>query len=265
MLGGVLLCRGGRRRQARAPARATATSTAPRGPRTRRSPGRGRLVAERRPLSVGVAANAVDLLERLFARTGARPTSRPTSPRRTTCATATSPPASAQPRRRRCAARTPNGSRRAAAERSPATCARCWRCGDRGAVAFDYGNNLRPQAAEAGCPEGLDLDVFTSALPAARSSAAGSAPSAGSAFPATSRTRRARRAVCRDLRRAWTASPTGSRSPAATCRCRGCPARIAWLGHGERTRFAAAANAAVRDGRLRGRSRSHATTWIPAR
>jgi urocanate hydratase len=32
----------------------------------------------------------------------------------------------------------------------------------------------------------------------------------------------------------------------------GLPARIAWLGHGERSRFAGAVNAAVREGRLRG-------------
>jgi urocanate hydratase len=121
----------------------------------------------------------------------------------------------------------------------------------RGAVVFDYGNNIRPQAAEAGCPEALDLDVFTR--------------------------RYLRPLFCRGIGPFRWICVSGATQDQATLDdlcletfaevpritdwialarrhvpIQGLPARIAWLGHGERTRFALAANAAVRDGRLTG-------------
>jgi urocanate hydratase len=121
----------------------------------------------------------------------------------------------------------------------------------RGAVVFDYGNNIRPQAAEAGCPEALDLDVFTR--------------------------RYLRPLFCRGIGPFRWICVSGATEDQATLDdlcletfaevaritewialarrhvpSQGLPARIAWLGHGERTRFALAANAAVRDGRLAG-------------
>jgi urocanate hydratase len=121
----------------------------------------------------------------------------------------------------------------------------------RGAVVVDYGNNIRPQAAEAGCPEALDLDVFTR--------------------------RYLRPLFCRGIGPFRWICVSGATQDQATLDdlcletfaevpritdwialarrhvpIQGLPARIAWLGHGERTRFALAANAAVRDGRLTG-------------
>jgi urocanate hydratase len=121
----------------------------------------------------------------------------------------------------------------------------------RGAVVFDYGNNIRPQAAEAGCPEALELDVFTE--------------------------RYLRPLFCRGIGPfRWICASGASEDQAALddlseetfdgvsritdwialarrhVPIQGLPARITWLGHGERTRFAQAANAAVREGRLRG-------------
>jgi urocanate hydratase len=121
----------------------------------------------------------------------------------------------------------------------------------RGAVVFDYGNNIRPQAAEAGCPEALELDVFTQ--------------------------RYLRPLFCRGIGPfRWICASGAAEDQAALdelCEetfdgvpritdwiglarrhvpIQGLPARIAWLGHGERTRFAGAVNAAVREGQLRG-------------
>jgi urocanate hydratase len=121
----------------------------------------------------------------------------------------------------------------------------------RGAVVFDYGNNIRPQAAEAGCPEALELDVFTE--------------------------RYLRPLFCRGIGPfRWICASGASEDQAALddlseetfdgvsritdwialarrhVPIQGLPARITWLGHGERTRFAQVANAAVREGRLRG-------------
>src|SRR6202030_756947 len=78
---------------------------------------------------------------------------------------------------------------------------------ERGAVVFDYGNNIRPHAASGGLPEEL-----------------------GHVARIAEWIELARRHVPRQ----------------------GLPARIAWLGHGERTALGLAANAAVASGRLRG-------------
>jgi urocanate hydratase len=121
----------------------------------------------------------------------------------------------------------------------------------RGAVAFDYGNNLRPQAADAGCPEALGLDVFTSRYlrplfcrgigPFRWVCASGAVED---------------RDALDDLCTATFAGVSRVTDWLALARrhvaLQGLPARTCWLGHGERVRFALAANAAVRDGRLRG-------------
>jgi urocanate hydratase len=121
----------------------------------------------------------------------------------------------------------------------------------RGAVVFDYGNNIRPQAADAGFPEALELDVFTKrylrplfcrGIGPFRWICASGAPEDQTVldelcletFP--------------DVPRIADWIPLARRHVPI----QGLPARIAWLGHGERTRFAGLANAAVRDGRLRG-------------
>ena len=83
------------------------------------------------------------------ARHRARPRDRPDLAR-TTRSTATSPPACRSTRRWRCARATPRTTSAAARRRWPSTCGAMLDLQRRGAVTFDYGNNIRAQAGEAG-------------------------------------------------------------------------------------------------------------------
>jgi urocanate hydratase len=121
---------------------------------------------------------------------------------------------------------------------------------DRGAVVFDYGNNIRPHAAGGGVTEALSIDIFTA--------------------------RYIRPLFCRGIGPFRWICLSGDDADLATVDdiClevfdgtdritdwiglarehvarQGLPARIAWLGHGERDRLALAVNDAVADGRLR--------------
>jgi urocanate hydratase len=121
---------------------------------------------------------------------------------------------------------------------------------ERGAVTFDYGNNIRPHAAAGGLPEALTIDIFTA--------------------------RYIRPLFCRGIGPFRWICLSGEDADLAfidelTCELfhdverittwiglartyvsrQGLPARIAWLGHGERARLALAVNDAVADGRLR--------------
>jgi urocanate hydratase len=122
---------------------------------------------------------------------------------------------------------------------------------ERGAVVFDYGNNIRPHAADAGVPDALTIDIFTARY----------------LRPLFSRGIGPFRWICvsgddRDLDViddlcGWLFADvervTNWIELARThVRRQGLPARIAWLGHGERTRLGLAVNEAVAEGRLRG-------------
>ena len=121
---------------------------------------------------------------------------------------------------------------------------------ERGAVVFDYGNNIRPHAAGGGVREALTIDIFTA--------------------------RYIRPLFCRGIGPFRWICLSGEDADLATVDelClelfadveritdwiglarehvarQGLPARIAWLGHGERDRLALAVNDAVADGRLR--------------
>ncbi len=121
---------------------------------------------------------------------------------------------------------------------------------ERGAVTFDYGNNIRPHAAAGGLPEALSIDIFTE--------------------------RYIRPLFCRGIGPFRWICLSGEDADLALIddmslelfsdverittwiglarehvTRQGLPARIAWLGHGERTRLALAVNDAVADGRLR--------------
>ncbi len=207
-------------------------------------------VAERRPLSVGVAANAVELLERLVGDG--------LTPDVVTDLTAAHDlrygyvPAGL-------------GSAEAAAlrrerpdeleERGRESVARHVRAmlalRERGAVAFDYGNNIRPQAAEAGCPEGLDLDVFTQRY-LRPLFCRGIGPFRWICLSGEEQDQAALDELCVETFEGVDRITDWIALARRHVPLQGLPARIAWLGHGERTRFAAAANAAVREGRLRG-------------
>jgi urocanate hydratase len=120
----------------------------------------------------------------------------------------------------------------------------------RGAVVFDYGNNIRPHAAGGGVDEALTIDIFTA--------------------------RYIRPLFCRGIGPFRWICVSGEDADLTTVDelClelfdgtdritdwidlarkhvvrQGLPARIAWLGHGERDRLALAVNDAVADGRLR--------------
>jgi urocanate hydratase len=206
--------------------------------------------SERRPLSIGVAVNAVDLLEHLVER-GVTPD------------VATDLTAAHDLRYGYVPAGSSTGEADALRSERPQRLEELGRASvvrhvkamlelrRRGAVVFDYGNNIRPQAAEAGFPEGLDLDVFTQ--------------------------RYLRPLFCRGIGPFRWICTSGDEADQAVlddlCAetfdgvaritdwielarrhvpVQGLPARIAWLGHGERARFAVAANAALSEGRLRG-------------
>ena len=128
---------------------------------------------------------------------------------------------------------------------------------ERGAVTFDYGNNIRPHAASGGLPEALTIDIFTARY----------------IRPLFCRGIGPFRWIClsgddADLDAiddcAWSCSPTssgsrrGSRSHANTWRVRGLPARIAWLGHGERARVGAGGQRGSRRRAPAGAGRVHA-------
>jgi urocanate hydratase len=121
----------------------------------------------------------------------------------------------------------------------------------RGAVVFDYGNNIRPHAAGAGVDDALTIDIFTARY----------------LRPLFSRGIGPFRWICvsgedadLDAIDELTAELFADVPRIAEwislarthVRRQGLPARIAWLGHGERTRLALAVNEAVADGRLRG-------------
>jgi urocanate hydratase len=120
-----------------------------------------------------------------------------------------------------------------------------------GAVAFEYGNNLRAQAAEAGVAEAFTIPIFTQ--------------------------RYIRPLFCRGIGPfRWVAISgdpadihwiddrvleefpenrrvtTWIRLARERVRFQGLPARIAWLGHGERSRLALRVNRDVAEGRLSG-------------
>ena len=206
--------------------------------------------AERRALSVGVAVNAVDLLERLVREQ--------VTPDVVTDLTAAHDLRYGY---------VPDGCSPAEAEglraERPEELEKLGRASllrhvrgmlelrRRGAVVFDYGNNIRPQAADAGLAGALELDVFTQRYlrplfcrgigPFRWICASGDA---------------ADQAVLDDLCAETFAGVARITDWIELARrhvpIQGLPARIAWLGHGERGRFARAANAALREGRLQG-------------
>ena len=118
-----------------------------------------------------------------------------------------------------------------------------------GAIVFDNGNNIRSQATAYGVPGAFDIDIFTEAFlrplfcqgigPFRWIALSGEVADIEridalllEEFPENQRARR------------WV-------ELARTIPVEGLPARIAWLGHGERTRLALRVNELVREGKLK--------------
>lgn len=206
--------------------------------------------AARVPMSVGVAANAVDLLEQLV--------SGGMTPDVVTDLTAAhdlrygyvpagSSAAEAEALRRERPERLEELGRAAVVRHVRAML----ELRRRGAVVFDYGNNIRPQAAEAGYPAALELDVFTQRY-LRPLFCRGIGPFRWICASGAAEDQAALDELCEETFEGVPRITDWIGLARRHVPIQGLPARIAWLGHGERTRFAAAVNAAVREGRLRG-------------
>lgn len=121
----------------------------------------------------------------------------------------------------------------------------------REAVVFDYGNNIRPQAAEAGLTEALELDVFTQRY-LRPLFCRGIGPFRWICVSGEAADQAALDDLCAETFHGVARITDWIELARRHVPIQGLPARIAWLGHGERATFACAANAAVREGRLQG-------------
>ncbi len=120
----------------------------------------------------------------------------------------------------------------------------------RGAVVFDYGNNIRPHAAAGGLPEALSIDIFTARY-IRPLFCQGIGPFRWICLSGDDRDLDVVDELCLELFDDTPRITDWIALARAHVRRQGLPARIAWLGHGERSRLALAANDAVADGRLR--------------
>ena len=121
---------------------------------------------------------------------------------------------------------------------------------ERGAVVFDYGNNIRPHAVTGGLSEALQIDIFTARY-LRPLFCRGIGPFRWICLSGDDADLELIDELCvalfRDVPRVSDWIALARRHVTR----QGLPARIAWLGHGERTRLGLEVNRAVADGRLR--------------
>ncbi|MGI8715612.1 MAG: urocanate hydratase [Solirubrobacteraceae bacterium] len=122
---------------------------------------------------------------------------------------------------------------------------------ERGAVVFDYGNNIRPHAAAGGVDEALSIDIFTARY-LRPLFCQGIGPFRWICVSGQDADLATIDALCEELFVDVPRITDWIALARAHVTRQGLPARIAWLGHGERTRLGLAVNQAVADGRLRG-------------
>jgi urocanate hydratase len=120
---------------------------------------------------------------------------------------------------------------------------------DRGAVVFDYGNNIRPHAATGGLSEALTIDIFTARY-IRPLFCRGIGPFRWICLSGEDADLAVVDDLCLELFADTERITTWIRLAREYVVRQGLPARIAWLGHGERVRLALAVNEAVADGRL---------------
>jgi urocanate hydratase len=121
---------------------------------------------------------------------------------------------------------------------------------DRGAVVFDYGNNIRPQAAGGGVSDALTIDIFTARY-LRPLFCRGIGPFRWICLSGEDADLDVIDELCLELFAGTDRITDWIALARAHVARQGLPARIAWLGHGERTRLGLAVNQAVADGRLR--------------
>jgi urocanate hydratase len=120
---------------------------------------------------------------------------------------------------------------------------------ERGAVVFDYGNNIRPQAAAGGVAEALTIDIFTARY-LRPLFCRGIGPFRWICLSGEDSDLAVIDDLCVELFPDVARITNWIGLARAHVTRQGLPARIAWLGHGERTRLGLAVNQAVADGRL---------------
>ena len=121
---------------------------------------------------------------------------------------------------------------------------------ERGAVVFDYGNNIRPHAATGGVPEALTIDIFTARY-IRPLFCRGIGPFRWICISGDDADLDLVDTLCLELFADVERITRWIELAREHVPRQGLPARIAWLGHGERARLALAVNDAVADGRLR--------------
>jgi len=121
----------------------------------------------------------------------------------------------------------------------------------RGAVVFDNGNNIRSQAAAQGVADAFTIDIFTARY-LRPLFARGIGPFRWLALTGEPEDIYTIDRLVLDLFPDNELATNWINLAGRHIRFEGLPARICWLGHGERTRLALAVNAAVREGRLSG-------------
>ena len=122
---------------------------------------------------------------------------------------------------------------------------------ERGAVVFDYGNNIRPHAAGGGVTDALTIDIFTARY-IRPLFCRGIGPFRWICVSGADEDLDLIDGLCLELFAGSELVTNWIGLARRHVARQGLPARIAWLGHGERDRLALAVNAAVADGRLRG-------------
>ena len=211
--------------------------------------------ASAQAISIGVRANAVDLLERLLAR-GIVPDLLTDQTSAHDELTATCPTARPDEDVDAAAARRPRRSTSAAPTRRwRATCGRCSRCRSAAPSSFDYGNNLRGQAKKAGVEDAFGDRRLRAALhPPALLRGEGAVPMGGALGRSGGHPRRPT-ARCSSSSRRTRRSRAGSRSRKSASRSRACPRASAGSATASGTAPGSRFNELVRDGTREGADR----------
>ena len=145
----------------------------------------------------------------------------------------------------------PTNIQRRALQSMALTARRCWTSRSAGSVVFDYGNNLRQRAYDAGVKNAFDYPGFVPAY-IRPLFCEGKGPFRWVALSGDPqdiyRTDRGDPAICSRTMNIWRA---GSSMAQRDVEFQGLPARICWLGYGERAKAGLAFNELVASGEVK--------------